>query len=152
MFKAINDVLWGNTRKAGFQITLENGVTVSTMFGYGNYCDAKYEGYNPETGCKDAEIALWDSTGKWITEEVLNCGDDITGYKTPNDLVEILYKASKWKSNGGVTVEIVMENGPYSKNVDQLENCPTGKNFKQLSDWSGASVSVTGSDWKGKVV
>lgn len=59
----------------GFQMTFSNGLTISVMFRAGNYCEHKYEEYYfaknkmEEEGrhtSKDAEIAIWDESDKWL--------------------------------------------------------------------------------------
>ena len=55
----------------GFHLTFPNGVTLSTQFGGGNYC----ENFNFEIGAerkknmqsRDAEIAIWNAKAEWIT-------------------------------------------------------------------------------------
>ena len=61
-----------STGNRGFQMTFENGWTISVQFGYGNYCD---NGRHPDgwdfgkkqevTESSDAEIAIWDANGEW---------------------------------------------------------------------------------------
>ena len=78
-------------RGKGFQITFENGWTVSVQFGPGNYC----EGY-PETimqydapmkeeywSNQTAEIAAWDSAGIWYLFD----GDTVKGYQNPREVI-----------------------------------------------------------------
>jgi len=83
----------------GFHITFENGVTVSVQFGAGNYCstNSKNIPYTElNTKCEDAEVAVWDNTGAWITSEYTNADyDDVIGYQTPEDVLKILNWASK---------------------------------------------------------
>ena len=61
----------------GFHLVFKNGITLSTQFGYGNYCD-NCNIPNPKAGknveCKDCEIAIWTEGGNWITKK---CLDDI---------------------------------------------------------------------------
>ena len=87
------------TDNKGFHITLPNGVTISTQFGGGNYCD----NYNYPIGrnergleCRDAELAIWDKDGKWITREVVeaatgkNPADDVFGRTEIDTWLKIL--------------------------------------------------------------
>jgi hypothetical protein len=86
----------------GFQITFENGWTVSVQFGPGNYISNRdlnsfsaksYSEKNREfgeRGSPDAEIAAWDKNGEWFKFED---GQDVRGYTTPDqvaDLIEVI--------------------------------------------------------------
>lgn len=103
----------------GFRVTFENGCTISVAFVRGNYCDnyddqttsifggfehvrayiRAYPDITPDKypksiHCPDAEIAVWNSKGDWITESVCNmlgiyCGDLVVGYITPADFLRI---------------------------------------------------------------
>jgi hypothetical protein len=77
----------------GFQITFENGWTVSVQFGPGNYC----EGY-PNSIVKfdapqkanfwtspNAEIAAWDRNNEWF---IFDNQDQVKGYQTPKEVLE----------------------------------------------------------------
>lgn len=59
----------------GFHITFENGLTLSTQFGGGNYCanyDIEIERYTRGLSCVNAEIAvLGDKRGDWYTREIM---------------------------------------------------------------------------------
>jgi len=73
------------TDHRGFQLLLDNGLTLSTQFGVGSYCErhphptdlavdvedysAPRESDNWES--KDAEVAIWDEEGEWITDEMI---------------------------------------------------------------------------------
>jgi hypothetical protein len=92
------------TGSKGFHITFPNGVTLSTQFGWGNYC----ENYNneeisifrslnnenmPDVESNDCEVAIWvgksdDGTHKWITNECEFCESE--------DSVEGHVKIDKW--------------------------------------------------------
>ena len=78
------------TRGTGFQMTFENGWTISVQFGYGNYCDNNRHpdgfdfGKNKDVvQSSDAEIAIWDSEGSWYTFED---GDTVKGYCSANEV------------------------------------------------------------------
>ena len=71
----------------GFQITFENGWTVSVMFGAGNYCqnrDDKYWDRNMVAeatySSKNAEVAAWDKNDNWFDFG----GDQVNGYCKPD--------------------------------------------------------------------
>lgn len=79
----------------GFHITFENGHTVSVQFGGGNY-SSNYDikigssrNGQPVPASATAEVAAWDSTGKWVK---LGDGDDVVGYQTPAEVLAILNK------------------------------------------------------------
>jgi len=65
------------TGSRGFHIIFPNGITLSTQFGYGNYCDNydKKEIMNPmhiaaiDLDCKDAEVAIVYKEA-WFTEDM----------------------------------------------------------------------------------
>ena len=77
------------TRGTGFQMTFENGWTISVQFGYGNYCDNNRHpdgfdfGKNLNTvQSSDAEIAIWNSEGTWY-----NFGSDtVKGYCSADEV------------------------------------------------------------------
>lgn len=77
------------TRGTGFQMTFENGWTISVQFGYGNYCDNNRHPDGFDFGknldivqSSDAEIAIWDSEGSWY-----NFGDDtVKGYCSADEV------------------------------------------------------------------
>jgi len=77
------------TNSKGFHITFDNGYTVSVQFGAGNYCDnygnGKYK--DPADPSATAEVGAWDKNGKWVA---LDGSDDIAGYQTPAQVLEIL--------------------------------------------------------------
>lgn len=58
----------------GFHITFPNGVTVSSQFGAGNYCDNYHESIlnekeNPSSS--DCEVGIWRTGGVWCTGEAI---------------------------------------------------------------------------------
>ncbi len=94
------------TSGKGFHITFPNGVTLSTQFGYGNYCD----NHDIEIGVRtqkvesqNAEIAIWDKEGTWLTgkayEEKSNkeIGDDVKGYVEIEEWLEIVDWCREYK-------------------------------------------------------
>lgn len=98
------------TGHKGFQVTFPNGVTVSVQFGPGNYC-----GHYPDMGdwsepanareweSGDAEIALFNTDGDWLTKEACldltgeEAGDDVLGYQKPEDVLKYLKWAQERK-------------------------------------------------------
>ena len=65
---------WGN----GFQITFNNGYTVSVQFGRSAYSDQ---------GETTAEVAAWGPDHKWFK---LNEYDDVKGHCSPDDVLGIM--------------------------------------------------------------
>lgn len=71
-------------RNKGFQITFENGWTISVQFGHGNYCSHRNHENQSEgiPECPDAEIAIWDVKGEWY-----NFGSDtVKGYCSADEV------------------------------------------------------------------
>lgn len=87
------------TNGKGFHVTFDNGFTVSVQFGYGNYCENRYEGdsneYNQrrlgEQGSATAEVAVWGPDGKFVK---LDEYDDVCGYVTPEQVALLLHRVS----------------------------------------------------------
>jgi len=87
----------------GFHVEFENGVTVSTQFGEGNYCNNRNGIERTEMGfveCEDSEVAIWGKEGEWLTREYYHsineiAGDDVKGSVSPKELLNIL----NWAEN-----------------------------------------------------
>lgn len=83
--------VWG---ASGFQITFENGWTVSVQFGPGTYSsnhDAvndsdRWEMREKKWDAHTAEVAAWDKNGDWYDFD----GDNVAGYKTPEQVIAFL--------------------------------------------------------------
>jgi hypothetical protein len=83
----------------GFQTTFPNGFTVSVMFGAGNYCENRFSDLEvggtvkvwTEHNSQDAEIAVIDSNGNFVTE-FPGCpeGDQVRGWITPDEMLEVM--------------------------------------------------------------
>jgi len=81
------------TSNKGFQMTFENGWTISVQWGPGNYCENR--SFDPATIAKsftnpvveqsspNAEIAIWDNNGVWYDFG----SDTVLGWQTPEDVV-----------------------------------------------------------------
>jgi len=86
------------TDHKGFHITFKNGITVSTQFGPGNYCENREMSYSkPKESMtlksRNAEIAIFDSDGTWFTRFcpfIKNGDDDVDGWVTPEKLLDVL--------------------------------------------------------------
>jgi hypothetical protein len=109
-------------RGSGFHITFENGVTVSVQFSRGSYCN-KYPNNDmydkdikfdkdmniikdwkdplPLEGSPNAEVAIWNKKGNWITEKYLESigedEDDVIGFQTAEQVLDILNWAKSYK-------------------------------------------------------
>jgi len=90
----------------GFRIKFKNGITISTQFGYGNYCDnhSKTEFTGLDVKCADCEVAIWDETEDWITGQILNTlGIDndgsVAGRINPDQWADIVEKCKKYKES-----------------------------------------------------
>lgn len=80
----------------GFQVTFDNGWTVSVQFGPYNYCDNRelpasasaratlaLTAREADVECETAEIAAWDANGEWYSFE----HDTVDGWKSPADVL-----------------------------------------------------------------
>ena len=80
----------------GFQITYNNGYTVSVQFGGGNYCtnrDLPIEDYGKPVPPSDtAETALMTKDGF-----VPYGGDDVQGHMSPSDVLKLMVFAESLK-------------------------------------------------------
>lgn len=99
----------------GFHITFSNGVTVSVQFGSGNYCEnyPNREIINDNTpdekdyekrqlkygrqGASNAEVAIFDNSGKWITRRFFRNGGNVEGWVSPEKVLRALVWAEKYK-------------------------------------------------------
>jgi hypothetical protein len=78
----------------GFQMTFENGVTISVQFGWGNYHDNREMFPGPdyaetdrrigEAGSPNAEIAIWNAEDVWFNFG----GDTVAGWVEPDDIAK----------------------------------------------------------------
>jgi len=87
--------------KKGFSLTFENGLCISTRFGGGNYCDNYESDFNSKDipPCKDCEIAILDTLrgDAFVTKEFFGKDNDVKGYVTFNEWLEIVDKIKNWK-------------------------------------------------------
>jgi hypothetical protein len=79
----------------GFSITFTNGYTVSVQFGPGNYSSNKnlnfIENMNKPMTANTAETALIAPDGSFVAYK----DDDVQGYQSTADVLELLDYASK---------------------------------------------------------
>lgn len=90
-------------RNQGFQLTFDNGYTVSVQFGHYNYCDARNynERYNDWRdheaihACQNAEVAIWyGDRGPFV--DLDKTPSDVFGYQTPKDVAKIIATVASW--------------------------------------------------------
>ena len=105
----MKDKSFCTTGNKGFKITLPNGVTVSTQFGYCNYSDNcyghedckeddhfKFEREANKVSSDTAEIAIFAKDCEWITEKYMEQSkrhehaDQVIGYVDVNEWLEII--------------------------------------------------------------
>ncbi len=90
-----------HTDARGFHITFPNGVRLSTQFAAGNYC----ENYNSreweatDNSSNDCEIAIIGADGVWLTDIILQCGDDIKGYIPIEEWLSVVDKCKNYLPN-----------------------------------------------------
>jgi hypothetical protein len=90
----------------GFHLTFPNGLTLSTQFGYGNYCGDypnqplfKAEEFfqRKDTSSDDVEIAIISPDGAWITNQYDPEADQVLGYVTMDRWLDIVAWCRAWK-------------------------------------------------------
>lgn len=86
------------TMGRGFHVTFANGHTVSVQFGGGNYCENRDMDFSQnaqagEKGSATVETAHWGPDGEFI--QLPGASDDVNGYQTPEQVLELLILASK---------------------------------------------------------
>jgi len=76
----------------GFQITFENGCTISVQFSKHTYSDA---------GETTAEVTAWDNQNNWLMfdgdkwTEIEN-GSDVMARQTASKVAKLIYTLSQW--------------------------------------------------------
>lgn len=97
------------TENKGFQMTFENGLTISCQMGSNNYCSNRdfYRGFQAEmrqsiTECDNCEIAIWDEDNRRITGEIFkemgmeSTGDTVAGWVDTMTVAKVIaYVSSK---------------------------------------------------------
>lgn len=76
----------------GFQMTFENGCTISVQFSKYNYCDE---------GETTAEVAAWDNQGNWLMFDgekwsEIKDGSDVIPHQTAGEVAKLIYTLSQW--------------------------------------------------------
>ena len=94
----------------GFQMTFENGITVSVMFRAGNYCEHHYAAFgsdlkeiedNGHHKSSDAEIAIWQGE-TWLDFG----GDTVAGYLSADEVAGWIARASTAKDIQTLQAEV----------------------------------------------
>lgn len=87
-----------STLNKGFQMTFENGLTISVQWGDINYCSNRVleTGYISENSSskvksEDAEIAIWDSNERWYCFG----NDTVKGWCSPDLVAKIISEVQK---------------------------------------------------------
>ena len=88
-------MMFNITNGVGFQITFDNGYTVSIQFGPDHYCDnysnIKYRTPTQKTpSCKDAELAIIDPDGDLVTQSILGSEDNVITNCTPKQALKYM--------------------------------------------------------------
>ena len=76
----------------GFQMTFENGCTISVQFSKHTYSDA---------GETTAEVAAWDNQGNWLMFDgekwsEIEESSDVMPHQTTSDVAKLIYTLSQW--------------------------------------------------------
>lgn len=96
------------TSGKGFHIVFPNGVTFSTQFGAGNYCDNRHDLVEHELQLhlhkvsSNCEIGIWRDSGAWCTGEAARAagledefgGDVVAGYVSVENWLKLLNAAA----------------------------------------------------------
>ena len=95
MLKVVND--------KGFQMTFENGYTISVMFGRGNYSSNRFNEGVPQMGeasragatieSDSAEICVWDENGDTALDT--DCGG-VLGWVSTDEVASWINKVRGW--------------------------------------------------------
>ena len=101
-----------STMRKGFQMTFENGLTVSVQWGAGNYCDNHCPPDMDWTFTKDAqstnaEVAVWNAAEVWAnasdfleTSKVKfdpECMGEPVGWLSANEVAQLIANVAKWE-------------------------------------------------------
>jgi hypothetical protein len=85
-----------STKNKGFQLTFDNGLTISVQYGKGNYCTNRSVDDNPYIHVSNtAEIAIWDKENKEY--QFKEGGGSALGWQTSNEVAQWIEKVSKAK-------------------------------------------------------
>lgn len=73
---------------SGFQMTFNNGNTISVQFGFGNYCSNRGESKDTST---TAEVAIWNKDGKWYQ---IQSHDEVLGHCNTDEIAKWIHFAA----------------------------------------------------------
>ena len=86
---------FASTLNKGFQLTFENGLTISVQFGKGNYCaNRNKEDDKDFTESPNAEVSIWDKDNQAAVIDGLEC----LGWETTDRVAELIFKTKNAKS------------------------------------------------------
>lgn len=71
---------------AGFQMTFDNGWTVSVQWGGGTYSENHYSDFRSGVDSPNAEIAAWDKDGNWHSFGE----DNVKGWQTADQVADFI--------------------------------------------------------------
>ena len=76
----------------GFQMTFENGCTISVQFSKHTFSDG---------GQTTAEVAAWDNQGNWLMFDEdkwveIPDGSDVIAYQSSGEVAKLIYTLSQW--------------------------------------------------------
>jgi hypothetical protein len=86
--------MFKSTFNRGFQMSFENGLTISVQWGSGNYCDRRNFSDGLKTdlkhdvvNCSNAEIAIWDAEQVWFDFG----NDQVKGWCSADEVANWIY-------------------------------------------------------------
>ena len=102
------------TSHKGFQMTFENGWTVSVQFGPGNYCDRRDDDFNAPRNVSSghwegitAEIAAWNQADEWFRFG----SDTVDGWQSSDSVARFIQFVSSIDGND-VSESSAFKSGP----------------------------------------
>ena len=90
---------FSSTMRKGFYMTFENGLSASVQWGYGNYCDNRFNGnpyFDTDADSNTAEVAVFDENREFLNANDFvpnecQSNDTVCGYMTSDQVVDFLY-------------------------------------------------------------
>lgn len=109
----------------GFQITFENGYTVSVMFDEHNYCSNRTSGIYVRGECINAEVAIFTPNGGTVPVD-----GDVAGWASPERVAELIGIAAQLDAELEMEFyRMEVENTIEDLEADYYDNqCHTGSN------------------------
>lgn len=94
--------MFTSTYNKGFQMSFDNGLTISVQFGSGNYCSVKDLSKMPFSemktvthSSKTAEVAVWDKQDNMF---YFPNSHPYIGWERTEEVAKMIYKVSKAKN------------------------------------------------------